>query len=71
MARGANIKDVLRVSPRLAANSGKTRIAGEVEFTQAKYASDADDKGKPMETSADTFVSVSNIRLLLSFFLFF
>ncbi|MCB0273993.1 MAG: hypothetical protein KDI06_04220 [Calditrichaeota bacterium] len=70
--RGYNIKDLLRVSPRVAWNSGKMRIGAEVEFTKAGYvditATDAfDEKGKPNNSD----LSVSNIRGLLSFYLFF
>ena len=66
-ARGTNLKDVLRVSPRLVLKSGKSQLAGELEMTQAGYATDADNKGKP---EGDTN-SVMNIRLLISAILSF
>ncbi|MCB0262937.1 MAG: hypothetical protein R3C41_07195 [Calditrichia bacterium] len=71
-ARGFNIKDLLRVSPRVVIKSGKAQIAGEVEFTKAGYVDTSvedafDDKGKP----GNSDLSTSNIRLLLSFILGF
>lgn len=66
-ARGSNLKDVLRVSPRLVFKSGKSQLAGELEMTQAGYATGADNKGKP---EGDTN-SVMNIRLLISAILSF
>lgn len=71
-ARGTNIKDLLRVSPRVVFKSGKAQIAGEVEYTKAGYVDTSmedafDDKGKP----GNSDLSTSNIRFLLSFILGF
>jgi hypothetical protein len=71
--RGHNIDYLMRVSPRLMFNSGKFRVAGELEYTMAAYAS-YDDNGimqidnNGMVTESET---VSNLRLLLAVFYFF
>jgi hypothetical protein len=64
-SRGSNIASVVRVSPRVAYQMGKTRFAGEVEYTSADYGT-ADIKGEVQNTT-----TVSNLRLLLSAYLFF
>jgi hypothetical protein len=70
-ARGTNIKSVMRVAPRVVWNSGKTRLALELEYTSAAYADTEkanayDSKGKILET-----YSVSNIRALFAAYVFF
>jgi len=61
--RGANIANLIRVSPRFAIISGKTKIAFEIELTNAAYGTiNYSDKGKVENTK-----SISNIRGLLSF----
>lgn len=66
-ARGSNIDNVLRVSPRVAYNFNKTRIALEAEYTAAAYGIiDAKDNNKVKDTK-----TVSNLRLLLGFYVFF
>lgn len=64
-ARNSNIDDLIRVSPRIAFSSGKTKFAFETEYTAAKYGiNDKDGKVNNGE-------SVSNIRFLLAAFIFF
>jgi hypothetical protein len=71
--RGANIDYVFRVSPRLIFNTGKFRVAAEVEYTTAAYATtdmlgkiNMDDHGKITESE-----TVSNVRILLGVYYFF
>ncbi len=64
-ARGTNIDNVIRVSPRVFWNSGKARFAVEAEYTSAAYGT-ADSKLKVKDTK-----SADNIRLLLATYLFF
>jgi hypothetical protein len=66
--RGANVKSILRLSPRIIFISGKFNFASELEYTNTAYATkdaygilNRDEKG--VITDAE---SVSNIRLLLS-----
>jgi hypothetical protein len=66
-ARGANIDNVMRVSPRVQWTSGKTRIATELEYTAAAYGTpnDAD------KAAVENTTTVSNVRLLVAVFYFF
>jgi hypothetical protein len=69
--RGFNVKSVYRVSPRVVWNSGKTRLALELEYTGANYADTSkenafDEKGKIQET-----YSVGNLRVLFAAYVFF
>ncbi|KAF0199769.1 MAG: outer membrane protein [Bacteroidetes bacterium] len=66
--RGANVKSILRVSPRIIFISGKFNFATELEYTNAAYATrdangllNRDEKGVITESEG-----VSNIRILLS-----
>ncbi len=63
--RGADIDQVYRVSPRMMWNSGKTRLAAEIEYTGAAYGT-PNAKGEVENTE-----SVENVRLLLAAFYFF
>lgn len=63
--RGFNIDYIYRVSPRLIINSGKFRVAGELEYTTAAYGT-PDLKGKVLNSQ-----EVSNLRLLGAVYLFF
>lgn len=65
--RGSTIAQSFRVSPRVVWNSGKTRVAGEVEYTRADYGTPANDKKGEVENSK----AVSNLRLLLAVYYFF
>lgn len=63
---GTNICDLIRVSPRLIFNSGKTRLAFELEYTAATYGSDFNTNYIASSTSM-----VSNIRGLIAMYYFF
>ena len=64
-ARGADIGELYRLSPRLVYNAGKMRFAGEVELTAASYGT-ADAFGKVRDGRF-----VSNLRFLLAAYYFF
>lgn len=64
-SRGANIEQVMRISPRVVLNSGKTRFAAELEYTSASY-------GAPnVKGEVENAEAVANLRLLLAAYLFF
>lgn len=66
-ARGGTIASLMRISPRFFWNSGKTRFATEIEYTNAEYGTpNALDKGKIEKT-----YKVSNIRANFAFYYFF
>lgn len=73
-ARGANIDYIYRVSPRVVYNNGKFRIAPEIEYTVAGYATtdeatgiiNIDEKGKVTDSEP-----VGNFRFLIGVFYFF
>ncbi|MEN6559227.1 MAG: hypothetical protein ABFD52_00435 [Acidobacteriota bacterium] len=64
-ARGFNIDEICRLSPRLVYNAGKMRFAGEVELTAASYGM-PDLFGKVRDARF-----VRNLRLLLAAYYFF
>jgi hypothetical protein len=64
-ARGSNIDYAYRISPRLAFNAGKFRLAGEVEYTVAAYGKT---NGRGMVSDPK---EVGNLRLLLGVYYFF
>ena len=64
-ARGANIDDVFRVSPRAVYNAGKLRLAGEVEWTAAGFGT-PDARGRVKDATR-----ISNIRFLGAVYYFF
>jgi len=64
-ARGFNIDELCRLSPRLVYNTGKMRFAGEVELTAASYGT-PDLFGKVADARF-----VRNLRLLLAAYYFF
>jgi hypothetical protein len=64
--RGGEVAHVIRVSPQVAYNSGRVRIALELEGTAAKHGVERDARLQPV--GGDT---VTNLRTLLTFFLFF
>ncbi len=64
-ARGFNIDELYRLSPRLVYNVGKMRFAGEVELTAASYGT-PDLYGKVRDARF-----VRNLRLLLAAYYFF
>ncbi|MCP5064084.1 MAG: hypothetical protein GY936_16715 [Ignavibacteriae bacterium] len=59
-ARGFNMDNVLRVSPRIVYTVGKIKLATEVEYTESAYGTN-DNYLKVSDTK-----SISNIRLLVS-----
>ncbi|MGA2531872.1 MAG: hypothetical protein ABSG19_02430 [Candidatus Aminicenantales bacterium] len=64
-ARGANIDQLYRMSPRLIYNVGKIRLAGETELTGASYGT-PDGSGKVRGAKF-----VTNLRLLFAAYYFF
>jgi len=71
-ARGSNILNVWRVSPRVVHNAGKLRLALEADFTSAEYGSGRDAKGAPtLITSNANDGAVLNMRLLAAAYVFF
>jgi hypothetical protein len=64
-ARGPDIDELYRLSPRLVFNTGKMRFAGEVEWTAASYGT-PDLFGKVHDAGF-----VHNLRLLLAAYYFF
>jgi hypothetical protein len=65
-AMGANVDNVLRVSPFLHVNTGRMRFFLETEYTGASYGSFKDD-----HLLMDNFVKVSNVRTDLGVFYYF
>lgn len=63
--RGSNIDMIYRVSPRVMWNSGKTRLAAELEYTAAAYGVTQSDG------TVDDAEFVGNLRLLLAAYYFF
>ncbi len=61
-----NIDFLYRLSPRIILNSGKTRLALELEYTSASYGSDYDLNYLPGNTN-----TVSNLRALIAVYYFF
>ncbi len=65
--RATNIGNLIRISPRIQFNSGKSRISTELEYTAAAYGkNDNTNKGKVIDTK-----SISNLRMLLAVYYFF
>jgi hypothetical protein len=72
-ARGTNIDYVYRIAPRLIYNKGNIRVAPEIEYTVAAYATsnaqaepNIDNQGQVTDSK-----EVGNLRLLLGVYLFF
>ena len=63
--RGGNIDTIYRISPRIMWNSGKTRLAGELEYTAASYGITQSD------ATVEDAEFVANLRLLLAAYYFF
>jgi hypothetical protein len=63
--RGTDIRDLVRVSPRLVYNAGKLRLAVETELTSAAYGT-PDSRGKVKDAHR-----VANARLLVATYYFF
>ena len=71
--RGRDIDYIYRISPRFVYNSGRFRIAPEIEYTVAGYATtdengnlNIDTKGMVTDSKA-----IGNLRFLLGVYLFF
>lgn len=64
--RGADIAYLYRISPRFVYNSGKFRIAPEIEYTVAAYGKTIEADGIVKDTK-----EIGNIRFLLGFYYFF
>jgi hypothetical protein len=65
-SRGANIRSVYRISPRMIVNIEKVRIAAEIEYTSAKYG--VADTGGIVNSNLK---NISNLRILMAFYHFF
>ncbi len=63
--RGLDIAALYRVAPRVLFNSGKVRLAGEIEYTSAAYGT-ADSTGQVLNTKW-----IPNLRLLAAVYYFF
>lgn len=61
-----NISSLFRISPRIILNSGKTRVALELEYTSASFGSGYDINYIPSNTT-----KVSNLRALAGVYYFF
>ena len=61
-----DISTLLRISPRVMVNSGKTRIAFELEYTSAAYGNDFNLNYIPSNTT-----KVANFRALIGVYYFF
>lgn len=67
VGRATNIAALYRLSPRIVWNSGRARIAAEVEYTVAQYGDGTyDSNGIPQNPN-----EVGNIRFLLGTYVFF
>ncbi|MFO7446325.1 MAG: hypothetical protein R6W90_08160 [Ignavibacteriaceae bacterium] len=63
-SRGNNIKDVIRIAPRIQYKEGNTRFSFEIEYTTAGY-------GTPdLKGIVNDVTNVSNLRLYTSIFYF-
>lgn len=63
---GTNIRSLFRLSPRIVYNSGKTRLALEIEYTSAAYGEDFDAFYVPEKTR-----ETANLRALAAVYYFF
>lgn len=63
--RGTDIRDLLRIAPRIVRNAGKLRLAAEAEWTSAAFGT-PDDRGRVRSTAR-----TGNVRLLLAAYYFF
>ncbi len=64
--RGANIAYLYRIAPRFIYNSGRFRIAPEIEYTVAAYGKTIDPNGIVNDTK-----EIGNLRFLLGVYCFF
>ncbi len=64
--RGSNIAYLYRVAPRIVLNSGKLRVAAEIEHTAAAYGDAHNSKGVPQNAKV-----VADNRMLVAIYYFF
>jgi len=64
--RGTTIRSLYRIAPRLIYNSGKVRMALELEYTNAAYGENYDEFYIPAETT-----NADNLRILAAIYYFF
>ncbi len=64
--RGTTIRRLYRIAPRIIYNTGKIRVAMEVEYTNAPYGSDYNEFYIPSETT-----NADNLRVLAAIYYFF
>jgi len=64
--RGSDIAYIYRISPRFVYNSGKFRIAPEIEYTVAGYGSEIEANGEVKDIK-----NIGNVRFLLGVYFFF
>lgn len=64
--RGTNIRTLWRVAPRVVYNTGKVRVAMEVEYTSADYGSNYNEFYIP-----DVTTTACNLRVLAAIYYFF
>lgn len=65
--RGLDIDNVMKVYPRIAYNFNKTKIGIEGEWTKAAYGKKISTTNKEVENTKD----ITNMRVLLAFYVFF
>lgn len=63
---GTDIDYLYRISPRLIYNSGKVRLASELEYTSASFGTSFDNKNSALTTK-----TTSNLRALFAVYYFF
>ena len=64
--RGTTIRSLYRIAPRIIYNSGKVRVAAELEYTNAAYGANYDEFFIPAETT-----NADNLRILAAIYYFF
>lgn len=64
-SRGSDVKNVMRIAPRMQYRFGSTQLAGEIEYTSAAYGT-PNNKGEVEGTN-----TVGNLRVLVSTYIFF
>ena len=73
-SRGANIEYVYRISPRVIYNNGKFRVAPEIEYTVAAYATKDENTGKINIDEKGVVTGskeIGNFRFLIGVYYFF
>lgn len=65
-ARGGDVDNLLRISPRIAYKEGNVQLAAELDYSQAAYGTTNMTNGKVENTK-----NINNIRMLLAAYIFF